>query len=102
MTARKAAAMALRCARSQRSLEDKPSMPDRVRVSPGGAFRRLAGNGPYSASWRVPAAPILSSERYHTRSVLTKPLAHASANRDDFSCSRACLSDARLSKHLGR
>jgi hypothetical protein len=36
----------------------------------------------YSASWRVTlAAPMLPSERYHERSVLTEPLAHASARR---------------------
>jgi hypothetical protein len=52
-------------------IRDQPSrMPfprgqDPVRVGPHGAFRRLAGNGPYSASWRVTLASLmLSSERY--------------------------------------
>jgi hypothetical protein len=37
---------------------------------------------------------MLPSERYHERSVLTEPLAHAVRTPDDVSCSGVCLSDA--------
>jgi hypothetical protein len=83
---------------------DKTSMPDRVRVGPYGAFRRLAGNGPLLRILAGGARrPMLPTERYHERSVLTEPLAHASARRTATTCpAQALACPTCLSKHLGR
>jgi hypothetical protein len=82
----------------------RTSMPDRVRVGPHGVFRRLRGNGPLLRILAGGARrPMLASERNHERSVLTQPLAHASARRIATTWpAHALACPTRLSKHLGR
>jgi len=82
----------------------RTSMPDRVRVGPHGVFRRLGGNGPLLRILAGGARrPMLRRSANHERSVLTQPLAHASARRIATTCpAHALACPTRLSKHLGR